>query len=54
MRGIFPTMATITATGFDRVPEDEVAERFQQLVARLSTPESTAATGAAPTMGGDG
>ena len=52
VRGIFPTMATITAGGFDRVPEEEVADRFQQLVARLSTPDSTAATGAAPTMGG--
>jgi proteasome beta subunit len=52
VRGIFPTMATITAAGFDRVPEAEIAERFQQLVDRLSTPESTATTGAAPTMNG--
>ena len=57
VRGIYPTMATITDRGFERVLEDEVADRFGQLVARLSTPESTATTGAAPTMptsgGGD-
>ena len=34
VRGIYPTVATITATGFDRVEEAEVAERFQALIAR--------------------
>ena len=53
VRGIYPTIATITGNGFERVTEDEVEERFRQLVDRLSTPDSTAATGAAPTMGGD-
>ena len=53
MRGIYPTMATITVAGFDRVPDDEVAARFRGLLDRLSTPESTATTGAAPTMGGE-
>ena len=32
VRGIYPTVATITAAGFERVPETEVAERFQALV----------------------
>jgi proteasome beta subunit len=34
VRGIYPTVATITAPGFERVSEDEVAERFQALVRR--------------------
>src|SRR3954464_14509770 len=50
VRGIYPTMATITGQGFERVEEPEIAERFQQLVNRLSTPESAANLGAAPTM----
>jgi hypothetical protein len=50
VRGIFPTVATITAAGFERVAEAAVAERFQALLARLSTPESTASLGIAPTM----
>jgi proteasome beta subunit len=53
VRGIYPTMATITAEGFERVPEDEVADRFRQLVDRMSTPESTATVGPAPTLGGE-
>ena len=52
VRGIFPTMATISDQGFERVEEAEVAERFRSLVDRLSTPDSTATTGDAPTMGG--
>jgi proteasome beta subunit len=34
VRGIYPTVATITGDGFERVPEAEVAERFQALVRR--------------------
>ncbi|MDP9419763.1 MAG: proteasome subunit beta [Actinomycetota bacterium] len=52
VRGIYPTIATITAEGFDRIEEDEVAERFRRLVDRLSTPESTTSIGTAPTMDG--
>ena len=48
VRGIYPTMATITAEGFERVAETEVAERFRALVDELSTPEGTSAD-AAPT-----
>jgi proteasome beta subunit len=36
VRGIYPTVATVTSEGFDRVPEDEVAERFQALIQRRS------------------
>ena len=50
VRGIYPTMATITGNGFEHVTEDEVADRFRGLLDRLSTPESTATTGAAPSM----
>ncbi|CAN5148606.1 hypothetical protein BH18ACT4_BH18ACT4_10870 [soil metagenome] len=50
IRGIYPTMATITAEGFERVDDSEVAGRFRALVDRLSTPESSANLGAAPTM----
>ena len=31
VRGIYPTVATITADGFERVAEEEVAERFRAL-----------------------
>jgi proteasome beta subunit len=54
VRGIYPTMATITAEGFERIDEAQVAERFRRLVERLSTPEGTASMGAAPTMPGEG
>jgi len=34
VRGIYPTVATITAAGFERVEESEVAERFGNLIER--------------------
>jgi proteasome beta subunit len=34
VRGIYPTVATITAEGFERVPEEEVAARFGDLIKR--------------------
>src|SRR5947199_9668965 len=34
VRGIYPTVATITADGFERVADDEVSERFQTLIQR--------------------
>jgi proteasome beta subunit len=34
VRGVYPTVATITAAGFERVPDTEVAERFQALIER--------------------
>ena len=40
VRGIYPTMATITADGFDRIPEAEVAERFGVLADRLTAQQT--------------
>jgi len=34
VRGIYPTVATITVDGFERVADDEVAERFGVLIRR--------------------
>ena len=34
VRGIYPTVAAITAGGFNRVTDDEVAERFRALIER--------------------
>ena len=34
VRGIYPVIATISATGFAKVPEAEVAERFKALIDR--------------------
>ena len=55
IRGIFPVMATITERGFDRVPEDEIRERFEALIDGLRTAEGTTFAGGAPQMaeGGD-
>ncbi len=33
VRGIYPTVATITASGYETVPEREVAERFRAVIA---------------------
>jgi len=40
VRGIYPTVATITADGFDRVGEDEIAERFTGLINSLAAREA--------------
>ena len=52
VRGIYPTIATITRGGFERVPEDEIAERFRLLADRLATPDGVADVGIAPTADG--
>jgi proteasome beta subunit len=52
VRGIFPVVATITAEGFTRLSDDEVAGSFRALLDRLSAPTGTAAIGPAPTVGG--
>jgi proteasome beta subunit len=41
VRGIYPTMATITSGGFERVPDVEVAERFTALIEALAAREAT-------------
>lgn len=52
VRGIYPTVATITNDGFERVGEDEVAERFRNLIAELTAIE-TVPTGTAATEPGE-
>jgi proteasome beta subunit len=42
VRGIYPTMATITSAGFQRVIEPEIAERFDALLEVLAAREGTA------------
>jgi proteasome beta subunit len=37
IRGIYPTVATITQEGFDRVHDPEIAERFEVLLDALQT-----------------
>ena len=39
VRGIYPTVATITAAGFEPVPEVEVAAAFERVIATLSAAE---------------
>lgn len=34
VRGIYPTVAVVTADGYREVPEEEVAARFQALIDR--------------------
>jgi proteasome beta subunit len=49
VRGIYPTVATITVRGFEPVPETEVAQAFERVIATLSSAEvnRAQATGAA-------
>jgi proteasome beta subunit len=61
VRGIYPTMATITANGFDKVDESEIEQRFRALIDRLGIEAdgtAIAIDGPSPTMpstaGGDG
>jgi proteasome beta subunit len=51
VRGIYPTIATITSEGFEKVDEAEVAERFRALLDRLGAAEGTTTAGPTPTMG---
>ena len=43
VRGIYPTMATITGAGFEPVTEGEIAERFRGLLDRMAATEDTSA-----------
>jgi proteasome beta subunit len=36
VRGIYPTVATITEAGFERVSEEDVAQHFTALIERKS------------------
>jgi proteasome beta subunit len=42
VRGIYPTVATITSRGFERVTEAEVSERFAVLLESLAAREAVA------------
>lgn len=62
IRGIYPVIATITADGFQRVDESEVADRFAALTAQLRArneempprvPETTDLGGDADDRGGE-
>jgi proteasome beta subunit len=50
VRGIYPTIATITGEGFERVEDQEVADRFRSLVDGMATPEGTTGPSTNPTM----
>jgi proteasome beta subunit len=54
VRGIYPVVATITAEGFARLGDEEVAGRFRALVERLSMPGSATMAGVPPTIGDGG
>jgi proteasome beta subunit len=36
VRGIYPVVATITARGFSRLPDDDVAARFRALLETIA------------------
>ena len=48
IRGIYPVMATITAGGFERAEDTEIAERFTALSDELRLTRGTTASGGAP------
>ena len=52
VRGIYPVVATITAEGFERLRDDDVAEHFRALLDELAAPRSTTTAATAPSMGG--
>jgi len=52
VRGIYPTIATITGRGFDRVADEEVEARFRSLVDELSSRPEGGDVGVAPTAKG--
>ena len=54
VRGIYPTMATITEEGFTRVEEVEVAERFGELVGAMTRREAEQANLVAETTSDHG
>jgi proteasome beta subunit len=48
IRGIFPVIATITSSGFDRLPDDDVSARFRRLLDTLSSTRGTTSLGSSP------
>jgi proteasome beta subunit len=51
IRGIFPVVATITAQGFERLGDTDVADRFRALLDGMTATRSTTTVGAAPVAG---
>jgi proteasome beta subunit len=49
VRGIYPVIATITEAGFERLDDDEIAERFRVLLDRLSAAQGATAAVAGTT-----
>ncbi len=54
VRGIYPVVATITADGFARLEDDDIAARFRALLERLSVAGGTTTVGVSPTVNGEG
>jgi proteasome beta subunit len=54
VRGIYPVVATITADGFARLEDEDIATRFRALLERLSVAGSTTTAGVSPTVNGEG
>src|SRR5215510_8209415 len=52
VRGIYPVVATITAEGFVRLDDEEVAEHFRHLLDELAAPGGTTTSAPTPSMGG--
>ena len=48
VRGIYPVIATITAQGFERLADDDVAARFRALLETLHATRGTTSIGVAP------
>lgn len=44
IRGIYPIVATISAAGFERQSDESIAQRFSQLLERMSTERGGSAT----------
>ena len=49
LRGIYPVIATITAEGYERVEDGELARRTDELIGRLRDRQGGEASGPAPT-----
>jgi proteasome beta subunit len=54
VRGIYPVVASITADGFARLGDEDIAARFRALLERLSIPGSTTSLGVSPTVSEEG
>jgi proteasome beta subunit len=51
VRGIYPTIATITAEGFTPVSQEEIEQRFRSMLDTMATHGSQASPGVNPSVG---